>query len=58
MSKIIKLIVVDLDGTLLNNQSQMSERNEKALKAPSRRRQVVLATENRSSATEFIQRSI
>jgi Cof subfamily protein (haloacid dehalogenase superfamily) len=41
----IKLVVVDLDGTLLNSQHEMSARNEKALKdAIAKGVQVVLAT--------------
>lgn len=41
----IRLIAVDLDNTLLNSQHQMSERNEKALKAAiAAGAQVILAT--------------
>ncbi|RMG76506.1 MAG: HAD family hydrolase [Chloroflexi bacterium] len=44
-TKDIKLIVVDLDGTLLNDNHQLSERNERALKdAISQGVQVVIAT--------------
>lgn len=41
----IKLIVLDIDGTLLNSQLELSERNEKALKAAlAEGVQIVLAT--------------
>jgi len=54
----IKLVVVDLDGTLLNSESQLSERNEKALKAAMDKGvQVVIATgKTRYSATDVIKR--
>jgi Cof subfamily protein (haloacid dehalogenase superfamily) len=45
MSPEIKLIALDLDGTLLNSQHQMTERTERALKAALEKGiQVVLAT--------------
>lgn len=45
VAKNIKLIVVDLDGTLLNSQHQLTERTEKTLKAAMAQGiQVVLAT--------------
>jgi len=54
--KQIKLIVVDLDGTLLNSESKMSSRNENAIKAAMDKGvQVVIATgKTRYSATEVI----
>jgi Cof subfamily protein (haloacid dehalogenase superfamily) len=56
--KAIKLIAVDVDGTLLNNQAELSERNENALrKAMARGVQVVLATgKTRNSTLRFIER--
>jgi len=45
MTEEIKLIVVDLDGTLLNSDHQMTERTEKALKTAIQKGvQVVIAT--------------
>ena len=54
----IKLIVIDLDGTLLNSKSELSERNEKAIKAAIEAGiQVVLATgKTRHSALNIIER--
>jgi len=41
----IKLVAIDIDGTLLNSQSKLSERNEKALKTViAKGVQVILAT--------------
>ncbi|MBZ0295868.1 MAG: HAD family hydrolase [Anaerolineae bacterium] len=58
MTDAIKLIVVDLDGTLLNSQHELSERNEKALKAASEQGvKVILATgKTRASALSVIAR--
>jgi hydroxymethylpyrimidine pyrophosphatase-like HAD family hydrolase len=58
MTKPIKLIVVDLDGTLLNDQNAMSERNEKALKAAMDKGVLVmLATgKTRPSAVDIVER--
>lgn len=58
MTDAIKLIVVDLDGTLLNSQHEISERNEKALKAAHEQGvQIVLATgKTRTSALSVIAR--
>lgn len=57
-NKDIKLIVVDIDGTLLNSESALSKRNEQALKAAIEHGvQVVLATgKTRHSAQEIIDR--
>lgn len=54
--KTIELIVIDLDGTLLNNKHQLSERNEKALKAAIEQGvKVVIATgKTRHSARDVI----
>lgn len=54
----IELIVVDLDGTLLNEQSELSERNEKALKAAMEKGvKVVIATgKTRYSANTVVDR--
>lgn len=54
----IKLIVVDLDYTLLNNQYQMSERNETALKAAIEQGvHIVIATgKTRHAARDVLQR--
>lgn len=56
--KNIELVVVDLDGTLLNEESKMSERNEKALKAAMEKGvKVVIATgKTRFSARDVIAR--
>lgn len=56
--KDIQLIVVDLDGTLLNSQSVMSERNERALKAAMAQGvKVVIATgKTRYSANDVVDR--
>jgi Cof subfamily protein (haloacid dehalogenase superfamily) len=58
MTKTINLIVTDLDGTLLNNQHQMTERTEKALRAAlDKGVRIVLATgKTRTSAQEIIQK--
>lgn len=58
MTQPIKLIAVDLDGTLLNSKHQITERTEKALKtAIERGVQVVLATgKTRQSARDIIPR--
>ena len=58
MNKTIRLIVVDLDNTLLNSEHQMTERTEKALKAALEKgAQVILATgKTPLSAQEIIQR--
>lgn len=58
MSETVKLIVVDIDGTLLNSQHEMSQRNEKALKAAMAQGvPVVLATgKTRTSALSLIAR--
>ena len=54
----IKLIAVDLDGTLLNSKHELTERTEKALKAAMEKGvQVILATgKTRASATRWIDR--
>lgn len=54
----IELIVVDLDGTLLNSDHQMTERTEKALKAAMEQDvQIVIATgKTRISGTDIITR--
>lgn len=54
----IKLIVTDVDGTLLNSQHQLTERTEKALKAAIEQGVLVaLATgKTRSSANDLIKR--
>lgn len=54
----IKLIVVDIDGTLLNSQHEMSARNEQAIKAAlAQGVQIVLATgKTRASAVDVIER--
>lgn len=53
MEKDIKLITVDLDGTLLNSKHQLSERNKKAIKkALEKGVQVVLATGKTRFAAE------
>jgi len=58
MTNPIKLIAVDLDGTLLNSQHQLTERTEKALKAAIEKGvEVVLATgKTHASAREIIQK--
>lgn len=58
MTETIKLIVVDIDGTLLNSQHELSERNEKALRAAMEQGvPVVLATgKTRTSALSLISR--
>jgi Cof subfamily protein (haloacid dehalogenase superfamily) len=58
MTQPIDLIVVDLDGTLLNSQHQMTERSEQALKAAIEKgAQVVIATgKSRFSGEEVIHR--
>ena len=58
MTDTIQLLALDLDGTLLNDQHEMSERTEKALKAAMAQGvQVVLATgKSRNSATGLIAR--
>lgn len=58
MTKIIQLIAVDLDGTLLNSQHELTERTEKALKAAMEKGvQIILATgKTRSSALSLIAR--
>lgn len=51
----IELIVVDLDGTLLNNQHQMSDDNEQALKAAIEKGiKVVIATGKTRSSAEVV----
>lgn len=54
----IKMVVVDLDGTLLNDQHQMSERNATALEAIIEKEiPVILATgKTRASAESIIER--
>jgi Cof subfamily protein (haloacid dehalogenase superfamily) len=56
--KNLKMVVVDIDGTLLNSQHQMGERTEKALKAAIEKGiQVVLATgKTRISGDPIIQK--
>lgn len=55
MAQPIDLIVVDLDGTLLNSQHQMSERNEKALRAATDKGiKVVIATGKTRSSSEGV----
>lgn len=56
--KDIKLIAVDVDGTLLNNKSELSARNETALrKAIAQGVQIVLATgKTRNSTLRFIEK--
>lgn len=58
MNQPIKLIVTDLDGTLLNSQHQLTERTERALKAAMAKGvKVVLATgKTRSSSLDVVQR--
>ena len=58
MTQPIKLIAVDLDGTLLNSKHQMSKRNEKALKAAiAKGVQVIIATaKTRTSASDIVKR--
>lgn len=58
MTKPIKLIAVDLDGTLLNNHHALSERNERALRAAMAKGiHIILATgKTWSSAKELIAR--
>ncbi len=58
MTNTIQLLALDLDGTLLNDQHELSERTEKALKAAMAQGvQVVLATgKTRNSATGLIAR--
>lgn len=57
MEKDIKMIAVDLDGTLLNSKHQLSERNKKAIqKAIEKGVQVVIATgKTRFSAEALIE---
>jgi Cof subfamily protein (haloacid dehalogenase superfamily) len=51
----IKLIAIDIDGTLLNSQNQLSERNEKALKAAiAKGVQIVLATGKTRPSADWI----
>lgn len=51
----IKLIVVDVDHTLLNNESKLSARNEKALKAAMQQGvKVMLATGKNFASCQFI----
>ena len=54
----IKLIVLDIDGTLLNSNLELSERNEKALKAAiAEGAQVVLATgKTRNAGVKLVER--
>ena len=54
----IKLIVLDIDGTLLNSKLELSERNEKALKAAiTEGAQVVLATgKTRNAGLKLVER--
>ncbi len=56
MTDTIQLIAVDLDGTLLNSQHELSERNEKALKAAMKQGvHIILATgKTRNSALKVI----
>jgi len=58
MTKTIQLIALDLDGTLLNSQHELTERTEKALKAAMEKGiQIVLATgKTRGSALSLIAR--
>jgi Cof subfamily protein (haloacid dehalogenase superfamily) len=58
MTQPIDLIVVDLDGTLLNSEHQMTERSEQALKAAMEKgAQVIIATgKSRFSGDEVIRR--
>jgi Cof subfamily protein (haloacid dehalogenase superfamily) len=58
MTKTIKLIVVDLDGTLLDSKGELTERTEKTLKtAMEKGVQVILSTgKTRTSATQIIER--
>lgn len=57
MEKDIKMIAVDLDGTLLNSKHQLSERNKKAIKkAIEQGVQVVIATgKTRHAAVDLIE---
>jgi Cof subfamily protein (haloacid dehalogenase superfamily) len=55
MTNTIQLIAIDLDGTLLNSQHQMTERTEKALRAAIEKGiQVVLATGKTRNAAQKI----
>jgi Cof subfamily protein (haloacid dehalogenase superfamily) len=56
--KDIKVVVVDIDGTLLNSKMELSERNEKAIKAAAAQGvQIVLATgKTRNSATALYEK--
>lgn len=58
MSETIELIVVDLDGTLLNSEHKMTEKSERALKAAMEKgARVVIATgKTRYAAREIIER--
>ena len=58
MTEPIKLIAIDLDGTLLNSQHKLTERNEKAIQAARAQSiQVILATgKTRGSAVSIIDR--
>ncbi len=57
MTASIKLVAIDLDGTLLNSQHELSERNEKAIKSAVKNGvTVILATgKTRSSALKIIE---
>lgn len=58
MSRIIRAIITDVDGTLLDSQHRLSERNERALRrAAGQGIAVILATgKSRHSAEAFIER--